>query len=415
MISFGDNLVTITNKGDNLLLNTDNEENWKMPKFTKRFVEAITPDPKKSLKFWDTEIKGFGLIILPSGRRTYCIEYRNADRIKKRLKIGVHGHITTEEARDLAKKRFGQIAHGQDPTEQKKQDNSLATIEELVNAYLEQHGYKKRPQSLERDKTLIKNVILPVFGRSKVANVTRQDFEFLHKRLQSTPYKANRSLSLLSKMFSLAVVWGWRENNPVKGIQKYQEEKRDRWLNEEELERLWTVLDGYPKQITAYVFKFLLLTGARKGEALGAAWDQFDLEKGVWTKPSHLTKQKKKEHLPLSEKAIEVLQIVKNISSFPSLYVFPGRIAGAPLKEIKTFWKRVLKESKLENIRIHDLRHTHASHLVSSGLSLSIVGKLLGHTQASTTQRYAHLADEPLRQAVELFGNKVEKLTEREK
>lgn len=107
--------------------------------------------------------------------------------------------------------------------------------------------------------------------------------------------QANRTLALLSKMFSLAISWGWREDNPAGGIEKYQEEKRDRWLDQEELDRLWAVLGSYPNQITAYVFKFLLLTGARKGEVLGATWDQFDLEKGVWTKPSHLTKQKKKE------------------------------------------------------------------------------------------------------------------------
>lgn len=208
-------------------------------------------------------------------------------------------------------------------------------------------------------------------------------------------------------MFSLAISWEWIEDNPVKGIEKYQEEKRDRWLNQEELDRLWAVLDKYPTHLTAYIFKFLLLTGARKGEALQATWDQFDLEKGIWTKPSHATKQKKKEYLPLSEKALEILHTLQQLNTQDSPYLFPGRIEGDPIKETKTFWRRVLKEAQLEEVRIHDLRHTHASHLVSSGLSLSIVGKLLGHTQASTTQRYAHLADEPLRQAAELFGSKV--------
>jgi len=382
-----------------------------MSKFTKRFVEAITPDPEKTLKYWDSELTGFGLIVLSSGRRTYCIEYRNADRIKKRLKIGVHGHVTAEEARELAKKGLGQVAHGEDPAERKKQVNLLPTMEDLALNYIERHGYKKRPSSLKGDQGLLKNVILPALGRQKVSFVSRRDIESIHKNFQSTPYKANHSLRLLSKMFNLAIAWGWRDNNPVMGIPKYQEEKRDRWLNEEELDRLWDVLDRHSDRMTAYVFKFLILTGARKGEALGATWDQFDLEKGVWTKPSHLTKQKKKEHLPLSEKTIEVLQTVKKRTPKGSVYVFPGRIEGEPLKEIKTFWKTVLKESKLENVRIHDLRHTHAAHLVSSGLSLPIVGKLLGHTQASTTQRYAHLADEPLRQAVEFFGSKVEKLT----
>lgn len=159
---------------------------------------------------------------------------------------------------------------------------------------------------------------------------------------------------------------------------------------------------------TAYVFKLLLLTGARKNEIMTATWDQFDLEKGIWCKPSPMTKQKK-EYLPLSDKAVEVLNQLQNLSHSKANYLFPGRVEGEPLKEIKTFWKTVTKQANLENVRIHDLRHTHASHLVSSGLSLSIVGKLLGHTQASTTQRYAHLADEPLRQAAELFGKKVGK------
>jgi integrase len=284
-------------------------------------------------------------------------------------------------------------------------------LKDLAINYIERHGYKKRPRSLQGDLGLLKNVILPSLGNMRISHVTRRDIELLHKNLQSTPYKANHSLALLSKMFNLAISWEWRDSNPVANIPRYQEEKRDRWLNEEELNRLWEVLERHSNRMTAYVFKFLLLTGARKGEALGATWDQFDLEKGVWTKPSHLTKQKKKEHLPLSEKTIEILQIVKKRTPKGSIYVFPGQIEGKPLKEIKTFWKTVLKESKLENVRIHDLRHTHAAHLVSSGLSLPIVGKLLGHTQASTTQRYAHLADEPLRQATELFGSKVEKLT----
>ncbi len=378
-----------------------------MPKITKRFVDSITPDSEKTLKYWDSELKGFGFVVLPSGRCTYCVEYRNTERVKKRLKLGVHGQITTEEARELAKKRLGQVAHGEDPAAEKKHVNHLVSMEDLAQNYLERHAYKKRPKSIYEDEKLLNNVILPALGRLKVPYVARRDIESLHKSFQNKPYQANRALALLSKMFSLAVSWGWRIDNPVLGIERYQEEKRDRWLDQEELDRMWEVLDQYPTNLTAYVFKFLLLTGARKGEALGAKWDQFDLAKGVWTKPSHMTKQKKKEHLPLSEKAVDLLQALKKIIPHGSSYLFPGRVPGEPIKEVKTFWATVLKKAGLKNVRVHDLRHTHASHLVSSGLSLSIVGKLLGHTQASTTQRYAHLADEPLRQAAELFGTKV--------
>ena len=390
-----------------------------MPKLTKRFIDAIIPDPKKTLKFWDDEVRRFGVIVLPSGRRTYCIEYRNANHVQKRVKIGVHGHLTPEEARILAKRQLSKVAYGEDLTHTTKLIRNLPTFADLADDYFERHGPKKRASSLKEDERMLKQTLLPIFGSMKVQSIDRRAIEMLHLQLSKTPYKANHILALLSKMFSLAESWGWLVGNPVKGIQKYQEEKRDRWLNEDETQRLWVVLDRYPQHITANLFKFLLLTGARKSEAMQATWDQFDMEKGIWTKPSHLTKQKKTEYLPLSGKALSILQEIKKIKSQmnsqmkskPSVYVFPGRVEGQPIKELKTFWKTVLKEAKLENVRIHDLRHTHASYLVSKGLSLSIVGKLLGHTQASTTQRYAHLADEPLRQATELFSDQIHPVT----
>ena len=382
-----------------------------MPKLTKRFVESIIPDTHKMIKHWDTELKGFGLIVLPSGRRTYCVQYRNVNRVKKMFKIGTHGQVTTEEARSLAKKYLGGVIHGHDPAEKKKDNCTLPTINELARDYILHHGEKKKQKSLKEDRKLLKNIILPAFGKKNVANVSRRDIEILHSEHKQTPYQANRTLALLSKMFTLANGWEWRENNPVKGIERYPEEKRDRWLTAEELKILWKVLDEYPNQLTACIFKLLILTGARKGEVLNATWDQFDLKKGVWTKPSHLTKQKKKEHLPLSTQALEILETMKAQSISP--FLFPGKVEGQPVQEIKRVWETIRKKSGFANLRIHDLRHTHASHLVSSGLSLSIVGKLLGHTQASTTQRYAHLADEPLRQATELFGRNLDKIVER--
>ncbi len=384
-----------------------------MSKLTKRFVESIIPDPHKMIKHWDSELKGFGVIILPSGRRTYCVQYRNAARVKKMFKIGTHGQITTEEARSLAKKYLSRVVHGHDPAKVRKENRNLPTMNDLAHDYVLHHGEKKRQKSLQEDQKLLKNIILPALGNEQIAHISRRDIETLHREHKKTPYQANRVLALLSKMFSLAIGWEWREDNPTKGIERYPEEKRDRWLTEEELQVLWKVLDEYPNQSAACIFKLLILTGARRGEVLQATWDQFDLEKGVWTKPSHLTKQKKKEHLPLSIEALEILESMKSQSSSP--FLFPGKVEGKSIQEIKKAWDTIRKKSGFPDLRIHDLRHTHASHLVSSGLSLSIVGKLLGHTQASTTQRYAHLADEPLRQAAQLFGSRVKKLTAEDK
>ncbi len=383
-----------------------------MPKFTKRFVESIVPDSQKMIKQWDSELKGFGLIVLPSGRRTYCVQYRNAQRVQKMLKIGVHGQVTTEEARVLAKKYLSGVVHGLDPVKARKENRDLPTINDLARDYLTYHGEKKRPKSLQEDQKLLYRIILPALGDQLVAKLSRREIEELHRAHKRTPYQANRFLALLSKMFSLANAWECREDNPAKGIERYQEEKRDRWLTADELKVLWAVLENYSNQLTACIFKLLILTGARKGELMGAMWEQFDLEAGVWTKPAHLTKQKKNEHLPLSPQAVEILKEMKSQST--STFVFPGNVNGKPVQEIKRAWETIRKKSGFSDLRIHDLRHTYASHLVSSGLSLSIVGKLLGHTQAATTQRYAHLADEPLRQATALFGNNLDKIVGKE-
>ncbi len=383
-----------------------------MPKLTKRYVEMLTPHTANTIRFWDSEIKGFGVVVLPSGRKTYMIQYRNAERTEKRLKLGVHGNITAEQARTMAKQHLGNITQGQDPAEQKKINLHLPTINDLACDYVERHGKRKRARSLKEDQKLLNALILPNLGKKKVRNVSQRDIETLHLSRSETPYNANRMLALLSKMFSLAQSWGWRDDNPAKGLERFSEHKRERWLNQDELKQLWTALNHYPTALPSFAIKLLLLTGARRGELLNATWEHIDFKQGVWTKPSHLTKQKKQEHLPLSAEAINLLKELKRLNPKNSTYLFPGRVEGQPLKEFRGFWRKILKEANLENVRVHDLRHTYASHLVSNGLSLSIVGKLLGHTQAVTTQRYAHLADEPLRQATDWFGSVVKKVEE---
>lgn len=219
----------------------------------------------------------------------------------------MHGQITAENARVLAKRYLGEVAQGHDPAEKKKETKGLSTMKDLIVDYQERHGKRKRVKSLLEDQKLIKNFILPSLSNMKVAHISRRDIESLHLKMEKTPYQANRVLALLSKMFSLAIGWGWKDENPVSGLQHYPEVKRDRWLNEKELQKLWDALDQYPQHITTYVLKLLILTGSRKSEVLNATWDQFDLKKGIWTKPSHLTKQNKKEHLPLSERTTSML------------------------------------------------------------------------------------------------------------
>jgi integrase len=379
-------------------------------KLTKRFVESLKPHETDEQLIWDSELKGFGIRVFPTGRRTYFVQYRNQCGSTRRKKIGVHGVITADLARDEAKKLLGDVAKGEDPSKDFQKAKLKQTFEELANQYLEIYAKtEKRPRSYKEDKRMLERIILKKWRGKKIEEITTYDVQHLHHELQETPYVANRVRSLLHKMFTLAIHWNWTSLNPVGGVNKYQEQKRTRWLKDQELQKLYDVLELYHNQSVANAFRLLLLTGARKNEVLSATWNQFDLEEEVWTKPSHATKGNKMEHLPLSTQAVSLLK--KMVADATTPHLFPGKTPGNPLKDPKKAWNTIRKRAGFPDVRIHDIRHTHASHLVSSGLSLSIVGKLLGHTQASTTERYGHLADEPLRQATELFGSKVEKLT----
>ena len=374
-----------------------------MPKLTKRFVDLLTPLDKDRFE-WDSDLPGFGIRVKPSGRKSYVVQYRKDSR-SRRMTLGKHGVLTAEEARRLAKQHLGSVAHGKDPAQERTDSRAAPTMRELTDDYMERHAIpNKRPSSVRNDKTMIRDIILPALGSRKVRDINRRDIENILLRRKSTPYQANRIRALLSKMFSLAKGWGWRDSNPVEGIPKFPEQKRDRWLNEEELSRLIDVLDKHPSQKCANIVRLLILTGARRGEVFNATWDQFDLDRGTWTKPAHTTKQKRMEHVPLSSQAAALLADIKLKTNAETPYVFPGQKPGQPIVEIKKFWDEVRQAAALPGVRLHDLRHTFASHLVSGGVSLPIVGRLLGHTQPQTTQRYAHLADDPLREAADMIS-----------
>ncbi|MEN8237505.1 MAG: site-specific integrase [Pseudomonadota bacterium] len=386
------------------------EQNTNRIKLTKRVVESVSPDSSKQKFLWDTEITGFGVRIYPTGRKMYFFQYRNQHKTTKKIKIGVHGNITTEQAREAAKELAIKASMGKDPAAESKSQKSSPTMTDLARDYMKLHALEeKNSKSIINDRCMLKNHILKEFDSKKVREVTTRDIQVLRVKLSDKRVASNRVLSLLHKMFNLAIQWEWCTDNPVSGVKKYKENKRTRWLQDDELKKLMDVLDSYHNQTMSNIIRLLLLTGARKNEALQATWDQIDLEKGVWTKSAHTTKQKKMQHIPLSPTAVKLLKKMK-AEKTDSPYLFPGRVKGQHLKEPKKAWATIRKRAELEDFTIHDLRHTYASHLVSSGLSLTIVGKLLGHTQASTTQRYAHLADESLREATNLFAEKFEKL-----
>jgi integrase len=367
---------------------------------------------------WDAEIPGFGVRMTASGVTSFILDYRIAGR-QRRYTIGRYPEFTVAAARIEAGELRARIRDGHDPMEERHQSRNEPTVGELATEYLERHATpNKRPSSLRMDRQMIDNTIRPRIGKLRLKAIGRRDIEALHLSLKTTPYAANRLLSLLSKMFNLGIQWKWTTENPARGVPRFQEGKRERWLTTEEIQRFREALDSYADQNAANALRLLMLTGSREGEVLKAEWEQFDFMRGVWTKPSHNTKQKRVEHIPLSKPALKLLQSMmpKNVTG----PLFPGAKGGVRAS-LRRPWVQACKASGLvvaeqvqgkhrmitryrPTVRIHDLRHSYASHLVSNGVSLQIVGKLLGHTQASTTMRYAHLQDETLRTATNRFG-----------
>lgn len=378
-------------------------------KLTKSVVESLTP-ASKDVVVWNTELPGFGIRMKPAGIRSYIVQYRDRQTGESRRKtIGQHGPLLTfHKAREQARIILSEALNGRDPVRAERAARAAPSVAALAEQYLAQHAIpKKRPRSARNDRALLDRVVLPRIGSKKVAAVNARDIHTLHVAMRDTPYQANRLLALLSKMFALAVHWGMRGDNPVKGVERFHEERRQRRLSDAELKRLLGVLAVHPNRHAANAVRFQLLTGARIGEVLAARWSEIDFQRGVWTKPSHHTKQKRTQHLPLSAPAMALLADRRATSSPEEAHLFPGAAPGKPLQDIKNFWRGVTKAADLQGYRVHDNRHTRASHLVSSGLSLEIVGRLLGHTNPLTTKRYAHLADDPLRAAADRIGSKM--------
>ncbi len=371
-----------------------------------RLIKDLPTPARGSKIHYDSDPTGFALRVTAGGVRTFVMSYTvQGNGIRRLKKIGQHGPSgwTVTEARAEAKRLRQIIDAGGDPMGEIHAARAAPNVADLAELYCEERLPKKRPKTQEEDRAMIRLFILPALGRLKVADVQHTDIAKLHRGLKDRPIRANRVVSLCSRLFNLAIRHKMRPDNPAKGVERNDEVRRERYLSQAELVRLTEALGGYPNQQAADVIRLLLLTGARRGEVLGMDWPHVDLETGVWVKPSSHTKTKKLHRVPLNAAALEVLCKLKD-QGLSERYVFPGRRPGQPLHDLQRAFTRVCKEAEIEDFRIHDLRHSYASILASAGLSLPVIGALLGHAQPSTTARYAHLFDDPLREATERVG-----------
>ena len=376
-------------------------------KLTKRAVEAVRP-ADRDLILWDTELKGFGCKVTPKGKRVYFAYYRTREGQQRRPSIGVHGAMTCEQARETARQWLAD--RDRDPSGLRQARKSAPTVAEFAERYVTQHAEaKKSSKSTVQDRRMLERFVLPAFGKHKLAEVTRADVVKLHHRLKDTPYQANRVLALLSKMFNLAESWDLRPDgtNPCRHVEKYRERNRERFLSEAELARLADVLAAAERTRTETpsviaAIRLLLFTGARLSEILTLRWEHVDVEGQCLRLPDSKTGAKV-VYLPPA--ALEILTALDRHEDNP--YVIAGAKLGSHLINLQKPWRRIRAKAGLDDVRLHDLRHSFASMAVAGGLTLPVIGALLGHTQPATTARYAHLADDPLKQAANLIGGRI--------
>lgn len=385
-------------------------------RLTDKDVKDIAPPLSGNKVHYDSEVKGFGVRVTAAGARSFIFNYRVGKR-ERRITIGSFDIWKTTAARDEAARLKRMVDGGRDPLGEKEARREAVTVNDLCDTFIAEHLPKKRDATARDYRHIIDTYIRPALKHRRVADVEYADAVAVHRKVtkQGKATTANRTMAVMSKMFSEAVKLGWASANPTKGVEKNDETKRERFLDAKELDRLLEALDSLADKQAANIFRLILLTGARKTEVLAATWSMFDLSDGTWTKPSHHTKQKKTHKVPLSAPARQLLsELYKASGDERGEYVFPSHFTStkADVKEhrgyrsnVKTQWAAVLKAANLPDLHIHDLRHSYASFLVAEGMSLPLIGRLLGHTQAATTHRYAHIDVDPLRKATEHVGN----------
>ena len=393
-------------------------------RLTKLVVDGLKLQAK-DLIVWDRDLKGFGVKVTPSGRKVYFVFYRANSGKQRKPTIGLHGKVTTEEARQIARKWIAAAISGQDISEERKEARAAPLIRDLAERYLNDYAACfKKPSSYKSDKSNLNNHVLPLLGTKKVLEVMRADIENVkiairegktaarHKAkfrgrsiITGGPGVANRTVALLSKMMGCAVDWGMRADNPALRIKKYPEHRKDRFLDTYEIQRLLqalghTEVQGLESPHTVAWLRLLLFTGLRLGEVRDLLWSDLDLVRGTLKLRDSKTGART---VPLNDQAISVFK--RHRATEVNQYVIlSAKVGGRP--SLGKPWSRICKLAKIDDTaNIHCLRHTFASWAVMGGLSLAQTGALLGHKSTQTTLRYADHLTEAVREYSQKTAN----------
>ena len=394
-------------------MTTFNHSGAFMPKLTKKMIDKLEAEDKDYSVF-DSELPGFGVRVLPSGRKSYILQYRANRRKVRKKALGMHGVISLEEARKKAFAMLAEVQSGIDPVGVLQEKEKALTVRDLAQKFIEEHiDVHLKEKTAWGYKRNIEKFFLPELGDLKIAEIQRSDISAFHHRRRNSPYEANRCLAMMSKMFNLAEVWGLRPDNtnPCRHVKKYKENKRERYLTQEETKRLGDTLRRMEQEDSEslpaiFCIRLLLLTGCRLSEIQTLKWEYIKWDRQELHLPDSKTGAK---IVYISQQVMQVLRDIKHHLDTPigNPYVIYGKIENTHLHAMQKPWRRIRQRALLPDVRIHDLRHSFASYAASQGMSLQMIGKLLGHTQVQTTARYAHLMADPIKEAAGQVANAI--------
>lgn len=410
----------------------------RMPKLTKRVIDEMSASTNEVI-LWDDALRGFGVRIQPTGIKSFLVQYRNAGARSRRMTLGRYGVLTVDEARKMARQILATVARGLDPVADKQSHREAPTVDKLVERYLSDHVDRHNSESMGKEtRRLIERHVAPSLGKLKANGVTRSDVLKLHRAMNATPRQANFVLSILSKMFNLAEIWAIRpdHSNPCRGVPRYPETTRERFLSTDELHRLgrtleiaeaeglpWiikasgSVLKHLPKNDANHrspispqainIIRLLLLTGARRSEIVTLCWNHVDTELCKIALPDR--KGGARRAHPVSTASLDILKTITPVDKSP--WVFP-RLNDVDrhvsVEVVENAWQRIRTHAGLPDVRLHDLRHTVGTYAGQAGVNAFLVRDLLRHKTAITTNRYVNKDDDPIRGISNLVGERIQ-------
>lgn len=381
-----------------------------MSKLSKSLITALAPIDQ-DIVLWVASLPGFGVRAKASGVKTFVVQYRNPSGRSRRISLANLGKVTLDQARKEAVKLMGQIAAGADPAEERRVRLRSETVAQLADLYMREHcAGRCKPSTMASHVWILGKIIKPKLGNRKLIDLKPVDISKLHVEMSETPYNANRALGMLRAMFNCAERWEVipRGSNPAAVIKPYPERKRERFLSPDELKALFAAIDAAEagKSIDIYeaaAIRLLIFTGCRLSEITTLEWESVDLAKARIILQHHKTEKYGAKVIPLNASALAMLRDLPREAENP--FVIVGAKSGKHLINLQKPWRRVRKSAGLDDVRLHDLRHSFASFAVGAGVPLALIGGLLGHRSVQTTARYAHIANDPLKQASNLVGD----------